>query len=681
MGKKKTAAAQKKKESSLNQLTKQQEREDEGEEFLEDFTTSVSPFLFSSGAAPTNLSVFPALNVMPPQVLFYTPEECMRQCRGGRKMVERDKVMHKKVNLLMMTLFARSSFMSTRWAPFLSAGGNGGVNGKRGNKNDPFGDLGHSHHHPNCPCNGGNGPYMGFGARLYAHMLNMKNRLMTSPQYIADGDADKPYDERLANFWHQLDGTSRAALVNEEMQQLKSLLAWDSQHESSIPMFRTWCTCTVCLHRRVGIKDLVEQLHRAFWEELVRFSTVSKPLVADEDHAQSRSRRSLYRNLAIMCRSLLQARSRPVLDVINEYAGLKFNDHPPYYHVLHTGNEMEKSDSEDEYETDDSENDNCSCCCDGVFIEDLDPYGFENEPEEDMEDGADPFLDTLDYSDDEEMLESTNDLDVPMEEAHFITPVITAASLSKAEEQKLVEEGAKLFRLFASELFHHRLVLGYLQKATLDRQMRLLAEEEEEERKQKERDAAKQEAKRKKKERQRQSKQLINSQDDTNVDINEQTDHASLEEINTKRDDEQKENIDPELEITQLQEERIKYDELAEILSASDLERDLLLKYSPEAYGEQGENEDEEYEALYEQVFSKNAILANDLESELIANDIGNSMIPLEEDDEVDNLFKRLDQELKLLQSFVEVDPVVPPGFETKVIKPPNEAMAYWWSS
>ena len=203
---------------------------EEDSNIFQDFSARVSPFIiskgFQSGSGGHSVS-FPALSIMPPQVLFYSSDECVRQCRGGRKMTEYEKTLHRKVNILMMTLFSRSSFMSTRWAPFLP---DGGFKKKDINFDIPS-PLTHSHHHPSCPCNtGSNG---GFGARLYSHMLHMKNRLMTCPQYIADGDSKKSYDERLAGYWAGLDSQTRVSLVLEEMDQLKSLIFLDGRSNSS----------------------------------------------------------------------------------------------------------------------------------------------------------------------------------------------------------------------------------------------------------------------------------------------------------------------------------------------------------------------------------------------------------------------------------------------------------------
>jgi bisphosphoglycerate-dependent phosphoglycerate mutase len=665
--------------------------EDEDCGILQDFSSRISPFVITNNFSSGSHSVtFPALSVMPPQVLFFSAEDCIRKCRGGRKMTEYEKTLHKKANILMMTLFSRSSFMSTRWAPFLS--GNGSRKKDLGSDIPP--SLAHSHHHPNCPCNAGCSG-VGFGARLYSHMLHMKNRLMTCSQYIADGDTNKTYDERLANYWASLDLQSRISLVAEEMEQLKTLIFWNGRsntnnNKSSSPTFHTMCSCSMCSYRRVSIKDLVEQVHRAFWEEMSRF--VSRhPWGQEEDESFARVRRPLYRNIAILCHSLLRARSRPVIDLISEFAGLKFNDNPPYKQAQSPGRGSSSSDSSDFETESDSHEEGLSCTCEGVFIEDLDPYGFDNDgldPED-----IDPFLDTLDYSDDEVMLDSLNDLETPIDTAFFVTPVVTAASLSNEQDEKLINEGRELFIFFASELFHHRLVLGYLQKATFDRQTRLLMEEEESEKLNKEKELSKQQAKKRKKERQKllklQKQEPEKSLDQPTPESNENEDQLKVDEPFLRPID--SEQIRSEFENEEITEKVVDTSEDSEddqnlssiantntSFSVSDIEGDLLKSKI------EGENVKSTQEATFNDEFGlenlnpPEILSCNELENEVIRESVREI-----EKDEINNLFKRLEQELKLLQLFVDTE-TTPPGFElSKTIPPINEVSSslptFWW--
>ena len=471
----------------------------------------------------------------------------------------------------------------------------------------------------------------------------------------------------------------------------------------------------MCSYRRVGIKDLVEQVHRAFWEELSRYVAGQVAKVPEEDESHSRTRKSLYRNIAIMCQSLLQARSRPVIDIISEFAGLKFNDNPPFKQP----HPQERSDSGEnsEYETEnDSHDDNLSCTCEGVFIEDLDPYGFDNEGLE--SDDIDPFLDTLDYSDDEVMLDSMNDLETPIDDAFFISPIITAASLSKEQDEELISEGRDLFKFFASELFHHRLVLGYLQKATFDRQTRLLMEEEESEKLTKEREVSKQQAKKRKKERQKLLKQQKQEpeqpQAEQNLEQNNSTENLSFDE--TEGEEDQKvifhddfdaalqDNSDAEsLNDLQTNEvptmigespikvivspedvHRMSLSQASAInsLAVSDIEEELL-KNRITIDCDEGNSREISYKEPIVQSdrseFSK-VISCNELENEVIGG-----FVKEIEEDEINNLFQRLEQELKLLQSFVDSE-TTPPGFElNKMLPPVNEIVSstfiptFWW--
>jgi hypothetical protein len=472
--------------------------------FLEDdadFCATVSPFLAAtqSGQAGAAVHKLPALAVVPPPVLFASPAECQNLCQGGRKLTDKERGCHTKVNVLMMTLFARSAFMSTRWAPFLPDNVLHSHPSSASSYHSSSSPSNAQHrHHPSCPC-GHNS-----GARLYAHMLVMKNRLMTSSDYIAEGDESRPYDERLANYWASLEHPERCALVEEELKQLKKIMALDStalgSDNSEQPAFRSWCQCLMCQHRRVSLKDLVEQLHRAFWEELTRYLAMSHQRMTDDGPQFLRTRKSLYRNLTIACRSLLQARSRPVFDIVSELAEYKVNDLPDVFSP-----KLRKLPDGLTFEADPS---TFSDGGDGIFIDGLDDSLFSegDDGEDDDGDGVgggdfDVFADSLDYSDDEALVEALgNDLEFPFDEACLITqPVVTAARLSAQEDEEYVREGKELFRFFASELFHHRLVLGYLQKATMQRQLRLLEEEDALERQQ----VARQEAKKRKRERQK----------------------------------------------------------------------------------------------------------------------------------------------------------------------------------
>lgn len=729
MGKKKSNNLLKKKDpNSQNNNNAEHFSDDNEEELFQDFSSCVSPFIFSNKNISNSPVALPALSVMPPQVLFYSPEECLRQCRGGRKIDEYEKTLHRKVNLLMMTLFARSSFLSTRWAPFLPDNIFGiGGNGKRKELFD-F-NLNNSHnHHSNCPCNG-NVAQIGFGARLYSHMLQMKNRLMTNPQYIAEGDIVKPYDERLSGYWANLDPSTRISLVMEEIEQLKSLIVWDNNHpdhssggskDKPTPSFRIWCTCSFCLNRKVGIKDLVEQIHRAFLEEMSRYVAGLTAKLPEEDEVYSRTKKSLYRNLAIVCQSILVARSRPPLDIINEFVGLKFNDYLPYKHKstsnhnrnAHCNNKGKSTQGEEDFTDDDS--DNVSCNCDGVFIEDLDPFGFEPPNINFDEAGEDdnPFLDTMDYSDDEGMLESMNGTEIPLDEGFFISPVVTSASLSKEQDEALISEGRELFKYFASELFHHRLVLGYLQKATLDRQNKLLLEEEESEKLSKEKELAKQEAKRRKKEKQKLQKTLKSNNNNINEYIIDEPDIKERSTIEFKEQEllelerqtstqdmiQSKENLDKEPNV-ELNETLFIVEEIKEDLNKDSDKEDL--KYSDKEDLKHSDKEnlkhsDNTVDSLFkngsiinEPMANNNALSVSDIEEELLMtrdhkdhND-KNDEILLDIDEDI--LFKRLEQELKLLQSFVDNDPI-PPGFESKMCPPINESInkflpSFWWDN
>src|SRR4051794_5861275 len=119
MGKKNKSSQRKKEEkeeekpSNSLPINLSEMGEEEDCNLFQDFSARVSPFIISKGfhsGSGGHSMPFPALSIMPPQVLFYSADECVRQCRGGRKMSEYEKTLHRKVNILMMTLFSRSSF-------------------------------------------------------------------------------------------------------------------------------------------------------------------------------------------------------------------------------------------------------------------------------------------------------------------------------------------------------------------------------------------------------------------------------------------------------------------------------------------------------------------------------------------------------------------------------------------
>ncbi|KAL0088106.1 salt tolerance down-regulator-domain-containing protein [Phycomyces blakesleeanus] len=77
---------------------------------------------------------------------------------------------------------------------------------------------------------------------------------------------------------------------------------------------------------------------------------------------------------------------------------------------------------------------------------------------------------------------------------------------TRTEEQRM-EEGRRMFQIFAARMFEQRVLAAYREKVARERQQRLLQEEEEEQRQREERERKKQEERERKKEQKRQLKQ------------------------------------------------------------------------------------------------------------------------------------------------------------------------------
>lgn len=119
-----------------------------------------------------------------------------------------------------------------------------------------------------------------------------------------------------------------------------------------------------------------------------------------------------------------------------------------------------------------------------------------------------------DYDDDEEEDEYDDDEEEEEEEepVSFLMPrepryQLTSKSQDTMTEEQRMEEGRRMFQIFAARMFEQRVLTAYREKVARERQRKLLEELEDEQRRKEEREEKKAKDKDKKKEKKRQQKQ------------------------------------------------------------------------------------------------------------------------------------------------------------------------------
>jgi len=162
------------------------------------------------------------------------------------------------------------------------------------------------------------------------------------------------------------------------------------------------------------------------------------------------------------------------------------------------------------------------------------------------------------YEDEEDYDEEDEDEDYDDEEEEDEEPD------TMTEEQRM-EEGRRMFQIFAARMFEQRVLTAYREKVARERQRRLLEELEEEERRKEEREAKKAQDKDKRKEKKRQQKQA-KEEERLRKETEKREEEERLKAIEAKKADElrkrkEEQRLKRESERKAAEEERLKKEE------------------------------------------------------------------------------------------------------------------------
>lgn len=302
--------------------------------------------------------------------------------------------------------------------------------------------------------------------------------------------------ENIKQFWLELGEEERRSLVKVEKEAVLRKMKEQQKHS---------CSCTVCGRKRTAIEEELEVLYDAYYEELEQF--------ANHNH-------DLANGAAVMSDSRAYGHLRTPRHPMAGQFPLERTGHDPIEDDEDL-DEEEYDDDEEAYSDDDIEQiprgppdfftfGNSLTVKDGILTvaDDLlknDGKHFidmmESLAEKRMQRHNHPPLDEDDDYDDDE--EDDEDYDSQDEDE------LEADEMDAMTEEQRMEEGRRMFQIFAARMFEQRVLTAYREKVARERQRKLLEELEEETRLDTQREAkrAKEAAKRKeKKKMQKQAK-------------------------------------------------------------------------------------------------------------------------------------------------------------------------------
>ncbi|KAK2879492.1 hypothetical protein FQN49_000824 [Arthroderma sp. PD_2] len=330
--------------------------------------------------------------------------------------------------------------------------------------------------------------------------------------------------ENIKEFWLQLGEEERRSLVKVEKEAVLRKMKEQQKHS---------CSCTVCGRKRTAIEEELEVLYDAYYEELEQYANNNQ--ASFENGGSLRLPPRLYQT--------------PIRS-LDHHPHLPSAQHPSRGRVHELPDDDDEDELDEEYEEDEDEDEdeepysdddldvearttradffafgNSLTVKDGILtvaddllkndgkhfidmMEQLAERRMQREEEtqyiassaahQSMQAGHNHGapLDEEDYEDDEdEDYDSQDDDEFEEDEMDAMT-----------EEQRM-EEGRRMFQIFAARMFEQRVLTAYREKVARERQQRLIEELEEENRLDEEREAKKAKEAQKKKDKKRLQKQ------------------------------------------------------------------------------------------------------------------------------------------------------------------------------
>ncbi|USW55794.1 Putative stress response protein NST1 [Septoria linicola] len=379
--------------------------------------------------------------------------------------------------------------------------------------------------------------------------------------------------ENIKNFWLNLTEDERKRLLRIEKEAVLKKMKQQQKHS---------CSCTVCGRKRLAIEDELELLYEGYYEELEQYAHHDVPPLPSAD--------------GLVPDPLQHRRPHPLAT-----PPPPLHHHPHHHHqhphphhrtsqiheVLDDEDEYSDEEEEDEEYSDEEEDeeysddepepepepprghpgvpdfftfgshltvkDNLLTVADDLlkndgrkFIEMMEQLAERRSQREqrsqyeaDTHSGyppGDPTYDHHDqmddgeFDDEEESYNSQEEYDDDMEEEEDMAGL--------TEEQRM-QEGRRMFQIFAARMFEQRVLTAYKEKVAAERQQKLLDELEDDAKAQAQREAKKQRDAQKKKDKKKQQ-QLAKAEEKAKRDAEKAEEEARLREAEEKKQEEQR---------------------------------------------------------------------------------------------------------------------------------------------
>ncbi|KAG4301039.1 hypothetical protein PCK1_002738 [Pneumocystis canis] len=271
--------------------------------------------------------------------------------------------------------------------------------------------------------------------------------------------------ERIKEFWLQLGEEERRGLVKIEKEAVLRKMKEQQKHS---------CSCSVCDRKRVAIEEELEMLYDAYYEELEQYA----------NQQQRFSSLSLLRKNSLTGRPEDLEDSEGILDSDGDYdESILSESMDPRFDFFNFGNSLTVKGGILTVADDLLKNDGKKFI---EMMEQLAERRIQREEEAVME------IETTEFDSDDEDYDEESDDD----------------EMNTLDEEQRIEEGRRMFQIFAARMFEQRVLTAYREKVAEERQQRLLEELEEENRLKEERELKKAKEKERKKDKKKLQKQL-----------------------------------------------------------------------------------------------------------------------------------------------------------------------------
>lgn len=359
--------------------------------------------------------------------------------------------------------------------------------------------------------------------------------------------------ERIKEFWLSLSEQDRKSLLKIEKTAVLNKMKEQQKHS---------CSCTVCGRKRTAIEEELEVLYDAYYEELAQYANQPNQ---DPTDLVEKTRLSLpyHHSEALPPRPLNtgqapQHRTSRVHEIIDDEQEQSDEEEEVYSE----DDEELYSDEEEDYESDVPTGvgagffdfGNNLTVKDGIltvaddllkndgrkFIEMMEQLAerrmqreqeveyASQQPSHTHSHGEPPLDDEEDF-DDEDDYDSQDDYEDEEEED----------DMGGMTEEQRMEEGRRMFQIFAARMFEQRVLTAYREKVALERQSKLLEELEEEDKAKTQKDAKKARDAEKKKNKKAAQKQA-KAEEKAKKDAEKAAEEAAAKEAEEKRLEEQR---------------------------------------------------------------------------------------------------------------------------------------------